>query len=147
MARSDPRLTNGRVSILNVPLLTAERLRASLLLLHAPTPVVQGIVECDLPVVQNGEPPALRKISIALVVLPTAGAWAAQFSGPPGIAWAGGNLRPGKASVNDGVSPRFAASTLEKRILVRVSVPFVGILTSFGWPAANVVRKWATFLG
>ena len=27
---------------------------------------------------------------------------------------------------------------LEKRILVRVLVPFVGILTSFGWPAANV---------
>src|SRR6516225_4693640 len=88
MARSDPRLTNGRVSILNVPLLTAEHLRASLLLLHAPNPVVQGIVECDLPVVQNGEPPDLRKISIARVVLPTAGAWAAQFSGPPGIAWA-----------------------------------------------------------
>ena len=73
--------------------------------------MVQGIVECDLPVVQNGKPPALRKISIARVVLPTAGAWAAQFSGPPAIAWAGGNLRPGKASVNDGVSPRFAEST------------------------------------
>ena len=27
---------------------------------------------------------------------------------------------------------------LEKRIFVRVSVPFVGILSSFGWPAANV---------
>jgi hypothetical protein len=59
---------------------------ASLLLLHAPNPVVQGIVECDLPVVQNGEPLALRKVSIARVVLPTAGAWAAQFSGPLGIA-------------------------------------------------------------
>src|SRR6516225_5623517 len=87
MARSDPRLTNGRVSILNVPLLTAEHLRASLLLLHAPNPVVQGIVECDLPVVQNGEPQSLRKISIARVVLPTGGAWVTEFGRPPGFAW------------------------------------------------------------
>ena len=90
MARSDPRLTNGRVSILNVPLLTAERLRAgvaSLLLLHAPNPVVQGIVEGDLPVVQNGEPPALGKICIAHVVLPTGGAWVTEFGRPLGTAW------------------------------------------------------------
>ena len=78
--------------------LAGERKRAgvaSLLLLYAPNLVIQGIVQFDLSVVQNGEPMALRKVGVARFVLSAAGAWAAQISVPPGIA--GGNRAAARA--------------------------------------------------
>ena len=58
-----------------------------MLLLDATNSVVEGIIECNRPVLQNGEPVALRKVSVTRVVLSAAGARVSQLSGPPGITW------------------------------------------------------------